>query len=533
VSRPPSGGASGNARAVAAQLLDRIEGDGAFANLVLASADLPERDAGLITELVYGVTRMRRALDHLIDGFVADPPDLATRNLLRVGAYQLHMMGTPAYAAVSETVQAASRRQRGFVNAVLRRVADLEAAWPAEAIRLSYPDWVVERLELDLGADDAHAALEHMNRPPPVTVRLDGYTQDQASQWVAELVGPQPGERVLDMCAGPGGKATAMARSRAAVVAADHRRQRARLVAANAAALGLAALMAARVTGRDRIAVLDTVSPSYLEVLRTYLDAPGLAIDPVPGDDPGISDRTACLIVQQPSFFGTFERLEDLAETAHEAGSLLVVLTDPISLGMFRPPADYGADIVVGEGQTLGIAPTFGGPYVGIFACKQRHIRQMPGRIVGRTVDSEGRTGYVLTLQTREQHIRRERATSNICTSVGLIALMATVYMIAQGSRGLRHIANLCYQKAHYAASAIAGLDGYSLPQSGPFFQEFVVSCRESPGKINRRLMERHNILGGLDVSDRFENGMLLCVTEMNTRADIDSLVGALAEAGQ
>ncbi len=247
MSRPPSGGASGNARAVAAQLLDRIEGDGAFANLVLASADLPERDAGLITELVYGVTRMRRALDHLIDGFVADPPDLATRNLLRVGAYQLHMMGTPAYAAVSETVQAASRRQRGFVNAVLRRVADLEAAWPAEAIRLSYPDWVVERLELDLGADDAHDALEHMNRPPPVTVRLDGYTQDQASQWVAELVGPQPGERVLDMCAGPGGKATAMARSRAAVVAADHRRHRARLVAANAAKTGalLAGVVAA------------------------------------------------------------------------------------------------------------------------------------------------------------------------------------------------------------------------------------------------------------------------------------------------
>ena len=232
---PQSGSASKNARAVAAQLLDRIERDGAYANLVLASADLPERDAGLITELVYGVTRMRRALDHLIDGFVADPPDLTTRNLLRIGAYQLHMMDTPAYAAVSETVEAASRRQRGFVNAVLRRVADVQPAWPTEAVRLSYPDWMVEQLENDIGASEAHAALEQMNQPAPVTTRPDGYVQDLASQWVAELVDPQPGERVLDMCAGPGGKATALAGSAAAVMAADHRRHRASLVAANAA----------------------------------------------------------------------------------------------------------------------------------------------------------------------------------------------------------------------------------------------------------------------------------------------------------
>ena len=239
MSRPQSGGASGNARAVAAKLLDRIEGDGAFANLVLASAELPERDAGLITELVYGVTRMRRALDHLIDGFVSDPPDLATRNLLRVGAYQLHMMDTPAYAAVSETVQAASRRQRGFVNAVLRRVADMSPTWPTESVRLSYPDWMVARLEHDLGADDAHAALEQMNRPAEVSTRPDGYVQDRASQWVAELVDPQLGERVLDMCAGPGGKATALAGKSATVVAADHRRHRASLVAANAAKTGV------------------------------------------------------------------------------------------------------------------------------------------------------------------------------------------------------------------------------------------------------------------------------------------------------
>lgn len=239
MSRAQSAPGPGNSRAVAATLLNRIERDGAYANLVLASAELPERDAGLITELVYGVTRMRRALDHLIDGFVSDPPDLTARNLLRIGAYQLHMMDTPAYAAVSETVEAAPRRQRGFVNAVLRRVADLEAAWPTEAVRLSYPDWMVERLEHDLGVSLAHAALEQMNRPAPVMNRADGYVQDLASQWVAELVDPQPGERVLDMCAGPGGKATALAGNPATVVAADHRRHRASLVAGNAAKTGV------------------------------------------------------------------------------------------------------------------------------------------------------------------------------------------------------------------------------------------------------------------------------------------------------
>ncbi len=240
MSRSRSTAASGNARAVAARLLDRIEGDGAFANLVLASAELEESDAALITELVYGVTRMRRALDHLIDGFVSEPPDLAARNLLRIGAYQLHLMGTPAYAAVNETTAAAPRRQRGFVNAVLRRVADLEAAWPTEAIRLSYPDWLVQRLERDLGVDDAHGALEQMNRPAELSTRPDGYTQDRASQWVAALVGPQPGERVLDLCAGPGGKATALASSSAAVIAVDRRPHRAALAAAAADRTGAA-----------------------------------------------------------------------------------------------------------------------------------------------------------------------------------------------------------------------------------------------------------------------------------------------------
>ena len=298
-----------------------------------------------------------------------------------------------------------------------------------------------------------------------------------------------------------------------------------------ATSMAEAALMAARVTRRDGVAVLDTVSPYYRDVLSTYVQAPGLRIDTVSKDGEALSDDTACLVVQQPGFLGYLEDLEALSRRAHDAGALLVVVADPISLAMFRPPGDYDADIVVAEGQPLGIAPTFGGPYVGIFACKQRYVRQMPGRIVGRTVDSRGRTGYVLTLQAREQHIRREKATSNICTSVGLIALMSAVYMASQGRQGLRHVAELCYHKAHYAASLIRDIPGYSLPIEGTFFREFVVRCPKPPAETNRLLLER-GIIGGLDVSDQVPNGMLLCCTEVNSREEIDALAGALAEIG-
>ncbi len=302
-----------------------------------------------------------------------------------------------------------------------------------------------------------------------------------------------------------------------------------------ATSLAEAVLMACRVTRRQQVVVSDAVAPAYRQVIATYCQAQGIAIDIMPTADIGasVTEATAGVVAQYPNFYGGLDDLAGLAAIAHDDGALLVVSADPLAMGMLRPPGEFGADIVTGEGQPIGIPPSFGGPYLGLFSCKQQYIRQMPSRLVGRTTDTQGRTGYVLTLQTREQHIRRERATSNICTNEALYALASTIYLAAMGRQGLRQVAELCYHKAHYAASAIAGLDGYSLPQSGPFFQEFVVSCRESPGKINRRLMERHNILGGLDVSDRFENGMLLCVTEMNTRADIDSLVGALAEAGQ
>ena len=198
-----------------------------------------------------------------------------------------------------------------------------------------------------------------------------------------------------------------------------------------------------------------------------------------------------------------------------------------MSLGLFQPAAAYGADIVVGEGQPLGVPLSFGGPYVGLFACRQQYVRHLPGRIVGQTHDLDGRTGYVLTLQTREQHIRRERATSNICTSQQLVGLAFTVALCTLGKQGLRRMAELCYHKAHYAADRIAGLPGYDLPLGGTFFQEFVVSCPLPPAEVNARLLERE-IIGGYDVSDQIERGLLLCFSELHSRDEIDRLVQAL-----
>jgi len=295
--------------------------------------------------------------------------------------------------------------------------------------------------------------------------------------------------------------------------------------------LAEAALMAARVTRRNRIAALDSVSPAYIGVLKTYAEAPGIAIDIVSADDIALTDDTACLIAQQPDFLGCVQDMRRLADKAHAAGALFVAYADAMAMALFKPPGEYGADIVASEGQALGVPPTFGGPYVGIFACKQDYIRQMPGRIVGKTLDTQGRAAYVLTLQTREQHIRRERATSNICTSVALIALMTTVYMAANGKRGMRHIANLTYQKAHYLASLIQDIPGYSLAQDGVFFQEFAMRCPLPPSEINRRLLD-YKIIGGLDISDRIPNGMLVCATEVNTREEIEALAAALAEIG-
>jgi 16S rRNA (cytosine967-C5)-methyltransferase len=226
-----------SARALALDTLDRIERDGAYANIVLPEAlgrsGLDARDRHFATELVYGTTRMRRACDFLVDRFLTRELDLRVRNALRLGAYQLHMLGMPAHAAVGETVEVAPKPARGLVNAVLRRVATAPVHWPDEATRLSYPDWIVATLTTDLGPDRARSALEIMSTAPPVTERADGYVQDLASQWVAEAVGAQPGERVADLCGAPGGKATMLAATGARVVAGDIRAARVGLIVAN------------------------------------------------------------------------------------------------------------------------------------------------------------------------------------------------------------------------------------------------------------------------------------------------------------
>ncbi|MCH9036855.1 MAG: aminomethyl-transferring glycine dehydrogenase subunit GcvPA [Chloroflexi bacterium] len=309
-------------------------------------------------------------------------------------------------------------------------------------------------------------------------------------------------------------------------------------------ALAEAALMACRITRRKRVVALDTVSPGYLEILNSYMEPQDIDVQVMSPSALNVTEETACLICQYPDFYGIIEDLGPYAEASHRAGALLVASADPIALGMFRSPGEYDADIVVGEGQCMGTSPTFGGPYLGLFAARSRHMRQMPGRIVGKTTDARGREGFVLTLQTREQHIRRETATSNICTSEALVALALTAYLAALGPRGLRSVAQLSYHKAHYAAQQIAALPGYSLPVKGDFFKEFVIQCPRPPSEINRALL-KDNIIGGLDLTNSVRpepsrrteglrsgapNSMLLCVTEMNTRDQIDSLVLALSK---
>ena len=289
-----------------------------------------------------------------------------------------------------------------------------------------------------------------------------------------------------------------------------------------------AAIMACTITKKGKVAVLTTLNPTYRKVIDTYVGGRNLSLETVELSSNHLSSDRACLIIQQPNFFGYFEEMEAYVQKAHDIGALLIVIADPISLGMFKPPGDYGADIVVAEGQPLGIPISFGGPYLGIFACRKEYVRQMPGRIVGKTVDAEGKPGYVMTLVTREQYVRRERATSNICTSEALMALAAAVYLATLGKRGLRQVAELCYHKAHYAAEAIGKLKGYSLAFQQPFFKEFVIRCPVAPRKINDALF-KEGIIGGLDISHIIDNGMLLCVTEVNTKQDIDRLVEILS----
>ncbi|MBL75354.1 MAG: aminomethyl-transferring glycine dehydrogenase [Chloroflexi bacterium] len=294
-----------------------------------------------------------------------------------------------------------------------------------------------------------------------------------------------------------------------------------------ATSLAEAALMSCRITKRNKIAVFNTVNAHYIDTIKAYAMPQELDVYVVQPQSYALDSDTACLIAQYPNFYGYFEDMQFYSDHAHSQGALFIMSCDPIALAMYKTPGDYGADIATGEGQALGVPLSFGGPYVGIFTCRKDYLRQMPGRISGKTEDSHGNTGYVLTLQPREQHIRREHATSNICTSTALIALWATIYTALMGKHGLKRVAELCYQKSHYAASEIAKLPGYDLVDNGPFFQEFVITCPKDFESTNK-VLERSGIIGGYNVSNTYKNGMLLCVTEVNTKNSIDRLVERL-----
>ena len=307
-----------------------------------------------------------------------------------------------------------------------------------------------------------------------------------------------------------------------------------------ATSMAEAAIMAINVSNgkRKKMLVSPSVHPQYRQVLRSYIPGEQVIITGDEDLNTGLGDLkamldkdTACLIVQNPNFFGDLLEVDELADSVHAAGALLVVVAVPVmSLGLLKPPGEYGADIVVAEGQPFGGGLNFGGPYLGIFAAREQFVRKMPGRLVGETTDQEGRRGYVLTLSTREQHIRREKATSNICTNQGLLALMAAMYLGYMGKSGLRAVAEQCYHKAHYAAEQIGKLDGFRVINSGPFFNEFTVQCPKPVPEINEALLKK-GILGGYDLEQDYplaKNQMLLCVTEMNTRKQIDWLVETL-----
>ena len=308
-------------------------------------------------------------------------------------------------------------------------------------------------------------------------------------------------------------------------------------------ALAEAVLMSERVTKRSKVVAASSIHPQYLEVVKTYVQHAGIALEVIDHDEQtgqtgsslasAIDDHTAAVVVQSPNFFGCIEDLSSLANAAHAKGALLVVaITEALSLGLLKSPGECGADIVVAEGQSFGVPLSFGGPYVGLFATREKYARQIPGRLVGEAYDKKGRRGFVLTLATREQHIRREKATSNICTNEGLIALAATVYLETMGRKGIQEVAHQCVQKAAYAARKISALPGFSLPFTGARFNEFVVRAPINAVDLLSKLGTEKGIDGGLALS-RFlpghQNDILVCVTETNTRDQIDALVAGLS----
>jgi glycine dehydrogenase subunit 1 len=309
-----------------------------------------------------------------------------------------------------------------------------------------------------------------------------------------------------------------------------------------ASSLAEAALMAHAVTERSEVVLSRGVHPLYRRVTASYCEGPRIKLRDA-GAPEGVTElaaakklvgpKTAALVVQTPNFYGCLEDVAAAAEIAHAAGALLIVVADPVNLGVLEAPGKLGADIVIGEGQGLGVPMSFGGPNLGVFAAKKELVRRMPGRLVGATVDRDGARGFVLTLQTREQHIRRAKATSNICTNVALCALMATIYLATLGRRGLVRVGELSAAKAQYAAAALTKVPGVSLRFGAPFFKEFTLKLPKSPERIAAKLA-RQGILAGVPLKT-FDRGLadclLVAVTEKRTKAEIDMFAEALGKA--
>ncbi|NLW50779.1 MAG: aminomethyl-transferring glycine dehydrogenase subunit GcvPA [Candidatus Brocadiaceae bacterium] len=306
-------------------------------------------------------------------------------------------------------------------------------------------------------------------------------------------------------------------------------------------ALCEAVMMALRTTGRSRVVLAGGVNPIYRRMLAAYtrnlpVDLVDLPPHPGPTDRAAVRARldgeTAAVVLQNPDFFGGVDDLSDVVEAAHECGALALMGCYPVSLGLLKTPGEMGADIVTGEGQSLGLPLSFGGPYLGFMATRQRHVRQMPGRLVGRTADSRGRRGFVLTLQTREQHIRRERATSNICTNEALCALGSLIYLTLMGRQGLKDLARLCADKAAYARRRLDGVPGLRVVAGGPTFNEFVCELPENAAEVAGRMLEA-GCAAGLPLGryyDGMERLLLVAVTERRSKRQIDSLAQAFEE---
>lgn len=289
---------------------------------------------------------------------------------------------------------------------------------------------------------------------------------------------------------------------------------------------------------RRKVILSPAINPQYREVVRTYHQGQNTKFvgDAGRADVADLvdmlDDDTAMLAVAYPNFFGQIDDLKGLAEKVHAAGAILVIVANPMALALFKSPGEFGADIVVGEGQPLGIPLSYGGPYLGFFCTKMKHVRRIAGRIVGETVDEDGKRAFVMTLRPREQDIRREKASSNICTNQGLMALSACVYLSLMGKNGLKQAATLNYHKAHYAADQINALAGYTVDRTKPFFNEFMVKCPQPVAEINEQLIQK-GIIGGYDLGQDYphlQNTMLVAVTETNSREEIDALVAELKE---